>query len=52
MIATITELFFFSDRRDQLTIPGLKARGGVLPIVGYTGRLRPKRGAFFKLAVY
>ena len=51
MIATITELFFFSDRRDQLTIPRLKARGGS-PYSGLYGEAPPERGAFFKLVVY
>ena len=32
--------------RDKLFTPG------VLPLVGYTGRLPPERGAFCKLAVY
>ena len=39
--------------RDQENVFLITARGGeVLPMVIYTGRLRPKRGSYFALLVY
>ena len=31
---------------------GREGGGGVLPMMAYSGRLRPKRGIFFSLQVY
>ena len=37
---------------DFCLTPGGGGGGGVLPILAYTGRLRPKGGTFFRLQVY
>ena len=36
---------------DNISSHGLESRG-VLPMMAYTGRLRPKWGTFFRLQVY
>ena len=36
----------------RLFVPRITIPGGVFPIVGHTGRVRPKGVPFFKLAVY